>query len=202
MWRTGGVTPWGGGGLQPGRERGELPVGCRMVRHVGVDEVAPGPDDLDQAVGLGLGRRLAQHRPLGRGRAAAGQAGVELEVDPSGPSGPGGGGDDLVELGRRRGREIHVGDERRVEWDAGRDQPGQYGFRNRGLTERQRLVQRADAQPAGAAAQRRPGHRNEPVTIRVRLHDGHDLGRRARAQAADVGLDRVKIDAHLRLPHV
>ena len=58
---------------------------CRSIDlvagRVRVREVAPDADHLDVAVGLRLRRRLDQRGPVGRGGAAAGQAGVDLEVD-------------------------------------------------------------------------------------------------------------------------
>ncbi len=74
-----------------------LPADGRVVGFVGVREVRPHPDDPDGALGLveaGRGDEVEEVLPVG---AVAPEAGVGLEVDPGGPAGDAGGGDDVVE---------------------------------------------------------------------------------------------------------
>ena len=60
--------------------------------------------------------------------------------------------------------------------------------------QRQRLVEQGDAEPAGAAGQRRAGAGQQPVPVAVGLDDRHHLGRGAGPQPGDVGPDRGQVD--------
>ena len=99
--------------------------------------------------------------PVGAGRAAAREAGVDLELDP----GPRAGLGDLVELGARVGRQVDVGGHRCGVLLARHRQPAQHRTGVAGGAQRQRLVEGGDAEPVGAGLR---GRRGRPRPCRGR----------------------------------
>jgi hypothetical protein len=182
-------------------ERRELAVRCGVIGHVCVHEVTPRPDDLKHAVGLRLRRGLAEARPVGGCRAAAGQAGVDLEMNPCRPTRAAGGGSDLLEQPDGGGREVNVRGHAIGERQSRRQQPREHGSLQAGQAQLERLAESADPEPGRTAPQRRTSRRNHAVAVSVTLDHGHDLRGRTGLQVRDVGPDRLQVDTHLRLPH-
>lgn len=61
--------------------------------------------------------------------------------------------------------------------------------------ERECFADVRDSEPRGACFKCRPGHGDGPMTVGVRLHDGHHAGRlRDRLYNADVVADSLEID--------
>ncbi len=74
-------------------------------------------------------------------------------------------------------------------------QPGQQGGLDARSAQGQRLGNMRHAKPAGPGLERCPGHGNGTVPVGIRLHHGHDLGRRRhRRHVADVVPDGVQVD--------
>ena len=72
--------------LKGPRERIELAPDRRIPGQVGGSEVRPEPGDLKIAGGLPGQGRVQHSGPLAGSRAAAGQAGIRLEMQPRGPA--------------------------------------------------------------------------------------------------------------------
>src|SRR5690606_16725898 len=84
-----------------------------MAGHVGDGEMRPETDDLDKPFGLGLERCLDQRRPAGAERGTTStESGIDLEVQPRGPSHLSGRGRDLGDRPWRRRREVDVAGDR------------------------------------------------------------------------------------------
>ncbi len=100
----------------------------------------------------------------------------------------------------RRGQGEAVLQEHRdlVAEDAAHDQDGQGEPR---LAQGHRLFQEGHAQRARAEAGQVPGHRHEPVTVGVGLHDGHHRGRsHRRPDRAEVLREAIQADLDDRRP--
>ena len=148
------------------------------------DRVAALGGPLQQAVGVVVVHADALH------------AGVDLQMDPGGDAQVAGGRVDLPQLvdGGRRQREA-VAEEQRdlVAEDAAHHQDGQ---RDAGLTQRHRLLEKGDAQPARALRDQVAGDLDQAVAVGVGLDDRHDGGRR------DGRLDRPEILRQARQAHL
>ena len=146
----------------------------RFVRHGKVGEDS---HHAEQALVLVFHGFAHQAVPGVQRCAVAAQAGVHLQVDARGafllPGGrtifvqfPAGAAD--VDSGGNGGTEVAL---RGV-------QPGQQGGLDARGAQGQRLGNMRNTKPAGPGFERCPGHGNGAVPVGVRLHHGHDLGRR------------------------
>ena len=174
----------------------------RLTRVVGAGHVAPGAHDVDEAVIGSHAQGRGQGGQVGEGRARAGHACVDLDVDARGAADLPGGGADVGEHPRPRHGQVDVGLDRGREVGGGGRDPREdrgLGSGDPGLVEAaaqcEGLGQLGDTQPVGATIQGGAGHREESVPVGVGL-DGREL-ERARggcAQDAQVVTDRGQVD--------
>ena len=176
-------------------EGGPLGQHGRVVGRVGPGQVRPDPDHLEHALGLRGHRSSQQRRQLAGRHAAAPQAGVHLHVHPSGAARRAYGVQHLTERPRPAHRHVDVGLEQLVEGRLGGVQPGQHAGRDAAGAQLERLGRLRDAEPGGAAGQSRPGARQQPVPVAVRLDHCHHLGGGGvPGQRGDVRADGGEVD--------
>ena len=180
-------------------------VSC-LAGVVGAGHVAPGANDIDEAVVGGHAQGRGQGGQVGERGAGAGHAGVDLDVDAGRAAGLSGGGADVGEDPRPRDGQVDVGLDRGREIRGRGGDPredGRVGSGDRGLVEataqREGLGQLGDTQPVGATVQCSAGDWEEAVPVGVRL-DGRELERAGGgcAQDAQVVTDRGQVDGRLR----
>ena len=176
-------------------------VSC-LAGVVGAGHVAPGANDIDEAVVGGHAQGRGQGGQVGERGARAGHAGVDLDVDASRAAGLSGCGADVGEDPRPRDGQVDVGLDRSREIRGRRGDPredGRVGSGDRGLVEataqREGLGQLGNTQPVGATVQGSAGDWEEAVPVGVRL-DGRELERAGGgcAQDAQVVTDRGQVD--------
>ena len=171
----------------------------RVGRLVGEGEVGPDPDDLDRTLGPGRQRGVEHVRQLRRGEPVATETGVDLEMDPRPPAGPPRGRVHRGQCPRRRDGHVDVGLEQGVERSVRTVQPGQDAGAETGCAQVERLVDLRRPEPGRATLDGGAGGRDEAVTVRVGLHDGHHLRRaRVRRERTDVVSDGREVDDHAR----
>ena len=179
-------------------ERGQLGRDRGVPGQVGAGEVGPQARHLEPPGGLGGQGGLHHGGPVGAGGAAAGQAGVGLQVQPGRDARAGRG---LGHLGHDRDRGCGDVDARadRVRRLTDGHQ-AQHRGGDPGRPQRERLGQVGGAEPGRAAGQRGPRRRDHAVPVPVRLDHGHHLAAAdPLAQGRDVAGDRAEVDAGLPL---
>ncbi len=171
---------------QPGRlgdgecvtEGAFLRVVRGVVGLVAAGEV--GPDAGDGPVpALLTGAGLADHgRPVGGGGAAAGEAGVDLELEPGRAAGVADPGGDLLELGDGVGGDVDVGGDRGRVVLPRHAEPAEHPPGVTAPAQDERLVDGGHAEPGGAALAGRPARGQDAVAVAVGLHDRHHVDTR------------------------
>ena len=179
-------------------EHVELPRNSRMGRFVGVREMRPEADHLDVAIRLGLKSRVDERRPVVRGSAGSGQAGVCLEVKARCFARFASCSNDFVNRPGGVHRDIDVVYEGVCPWLSRRRKPGEDATVDASLSQRNGLLGHGRAEPGGACFLRRARTRDEAVPVCVSLDDSHEVGRaRAGAKLFDVAAYCVEVYAGL-----
>ena len=164
---------------------------------IGAGHVAPRAHDVDEAVIGCHAQGRGQGGQVGEGRARAGHAGVDLDVNAGGAAHRSGGGTNVgenpgprhgqVDVGLDRGREVGGrGGDPREDGGVGSGDPGLV----EAAAQRERFSQLRDPQPVGATLQGRERDGNQAVPVGVRLDGGElECARGRGAQDAQVVLD-------------
>ena len=184
-----------------GEDAGLVEVDRVVGPAVGVREVAPEPGDADAAVDLGLGRGVAQRRPVRAGGAGPRQAGVDLEVQPRGHPGAPGRLPGPGERARAGDPQVDLRDHRRRQVLVRRAEPGQHGLIEPGLPQREGFFEEGHPEPGSPTLDGGAGTGDEAMAVAVGFDDRHHLrGAGPLAQHGDVVADRVEVDERPR-PH-
>ena len=164
-------------------------VGLVAAREVGPDAGHPPP-----TLGLACAGGLHEVWPVVEGRSAAGQPGVDLELEPGRSAAHGGA--DLVELGGGVGGDVDVRLDGGAPVVPGHRQPAQDAARVARRAQPQSLVDGGDPEPGGTGRAGCGGGLEHAVAVAVGLdHDHHvgPVGGDQVAQGADVGPDRGEV---------
>ncbi len=171
---------------------------ARVAGLVGERQVGPRPDEPQRPLRLRARDRVEDVGQVRGHDPVAPEPRVDGEVHARGPPGGPRGRDDLVDRPGGGERHVDLRLDERAQRRAGRVEPGEDPCPVRpdpGGAQRERLARLGGPEPRRAAGERREGARDETVAVGVRLHDGHDPGRRREVgEGADVVADRGQVD--------